>query len=67
MANDRLFTHPNFGHEVRVEVEGREVALVFVTTSPDKASDFAEHLLEQLKEGTLNLTLMGKPTGVTED
>ena len=37
---DRMFTHPNMGNEVRVEVMGNEVALVFVTTSPDKA----EHL-----------------------
>jgi hypothetical protein len=64
--NDRQFTHPNFGTEVRVEVVDNEVALVFVASSPDKAGHFADYLLEQLKSGAINITLMGKPTGIVE-
>lgn len=60
------FTHPNFGSEARVEQTGREVRLIFVAGTVAQASDFAITLVEQLKAGALNLTLMGKPTGVKE-
>ncbi len=64
---DRAFTNPDYGREVRVEVMGDEVALVFVATSNAKANDLAERLLAQLKSGSINLTLMGMPTKITED
>ena len=63
----RPFTHPNFGHEVRVEQQGREVRLIFVAATFEKAGDMADHLLSQLKAGALNVTLMGRPTGVEEE
>lgn len=63
---DRGFTHPNFGKQVRVEVWGKEVRLVFTAGTLDQANDFAEHLVAQLTTGAINLTLMGKPTSVEE-
>lgn len=61
------FTHPNFGKEVRVEVRGREVRLIFVAANARAADNMADTLLHQLKAGALNITLMGKPTSVTEE
>lgn len=63
----RSFTHPNFGNEARVEVNGREVRLIFVAATIEKANDLADSLLSQLKSGSIQLTMMGKPTNVTED
>lgn len=63
----RGFTNPNVGHEVRVELDGNEVRLIFVASSPVKADALAENILTQLKAGALNLTLMGRPTAVIED
>jgi hypothetical protein len=62
----RAFTNPNLGHEVRIEQNGREVRLVFITHTEAKASALAEDLLAQLKGGGVNLTLMGKPTSITD-
>jgi len=64
---DRQFTHPNFGNQARVEVWGKEVRLIFVASNPTKAEDMAEYLVDQLKSGSLNITVMGKPTSVVED
>ena len=64
---DRGFSHPNFGSEVRVEVVGREVRLIFVAGTPEKADSLADRILEQLKAGAINLTLMGKPTAIVEE
>lgn len=61
------FTHPNFGNQARVEVWGREVRLTFVASNPEKANSLAETIVDQLKTGAINLTLMGKPTSVEED
>lgn len=66
MSTDRLFTHPNFGKQARVEQHGREVRLIFVAASEDKALDMAEYIVEQMRNGAINITLMGKPTSVTE-
>jgi len=63
----RTFTNPDYGNEVRVEVMGDEVALVFVAASEAKAEALAENILAQLKKGAFNITLMGKPTKVTEE
>jgi hypothetical protein len=63
---DRQFSHPNFGKEVRLEVRGREVKLIFVAGTEEKASDLAEKILDMLKKGSLNLTMMGEPTSVEE-
>jgi hypothetical protein len=62
----RGFTHPDLGREARVEQWGREVRLIFVCGSEAKADDLVNSLVNQLKGGALNLTLMGKPTSVTE-
>ena len=64
---DREFTHPNFGTEARVECQGREVRLIFVAGSAVKAQSLAKGILDQLKNGALNLTMMGKPTSITEE
>jgi hypothetical protein len=66
MATDRTFSHPNFGKEARVEVEGREVRLIFVAHNHFQADDMAKIIVDQLKAGALNLTMMGKPTSVVE-
>jgi hypothetical protein len=63
----RAFTNPNVGKEVRIEQYGREVHLIFVAESRAKSDQLVENLLAQLKNGALNLTLMGKATGVTEE
>lgn len=64
--SDRPFTHPNFGNSVRVEQHGREVHLIFVAKTGAQSTDMCDELLRQLKSGAVNLTLMGKPTSVTE-
>jgi hypothetical protein len=62
----REFTNPNVGREVRIEQVGKEVRLIFVASTNAKADALVETLLSQLKAGALNLTLMGKPTEITE-
>lgn len=64
---DRGFSHPNFGNNARVEVWGKEVRLIFIAHTGAQAADFAEYIVNQLKAGALNLTLMDKPTSVVED
>lgn len=64
---DRPFSHPHFGQQVRIEQDGREVRLIFVAGSERKADDLVATLLDQLKAGALNLTLMGKPTSIEGD
>ena len=66
MVSDRGFTNPNFGKQIRVEVWGKEVQLIFTAGTLDQANDFAEYLVAQLTTGAINLTLMGKPTSVEE-
>lgn len=63
---DRGFTHPNFGRQARIEQYGKEVHLVFVAGTQAQSDDMCETLLKQLKDGALNITLMGKPTSVEE-
>lgn len=62
----RGFTHPNLGTQARVEQHGCEVRLIFVCSNRAKADDFTDTIVSQLKQGALNLTLMGKPTSVEE-
>lgn len=62
----RGFTHPDLGRETRVEQYGREVRLIFVCGSEAKADDLVDALVRQLKAGSLNLSLMGKPTSIIE-
>ena len=62
----RGFTNPNVGKEVRIEQYGREVRLIFVADTQAKSDALVETLLTQLKQGALNLTMMGKPTDVKE-
>lgn len=64
---DRGFSHPNFGNAARVEVWGKEVRLIFEAKTAAAAEDFAEHIVNQLKAGALNLTMMGKPTSITDE
>jgi hypothetical protein len=66
MPTDRAFTNPDYGNEVRVEVMDNEVALVFVAASNAKAEALADNILSQLKAGSINVTMMGKPTGITK-
>lgn len=65
--SDRSFTNPNVDREVRIEQYGREVHLIFVADNQAKSDALINSLLEQFKGGALNLTLMGKPTSVTEE
>jgi hypothetical protein len=67
MTTDRQFTHPNFGNEARVELNGCEVRLVFIATNRATAESLALTLLEQLQAGAVNITMMGIPTSVVED
>jgi hypothetical protein len=60
------FTHPNFGKMARVELCGREVRLVFVADNIVEASNLAGYLVGKLKDGAVNITLMGRPTSVEE-
>ncbi len=62
--SDRLFTDPAVGKKVRIEQDGLEVRLVFVASNRAKADQLARNILAQLKEGALNITLMGKPTKI---
>lgn len=66
MADDRQFTHPNLGKEVRVEIWGRELRLIFVCDSEAKANSAATEILKQMKAGMLNITLAGKPTSIED-
>lgn len=63
---DRPFSHPNFGREVRIEQFGREVHLIFVAGTERQADSLVDTLLDQLKAGALNLTMMGGNPTVTE-
>lgn len=65
--SDRPFSHPNFGKEARIEQNGREVSLIFVAGTMYQADKMVQELLRQLKSGALNMTLMGKPTSITEN
>ena len=66
VKSDREFSHPHFGSECRIEQFGREVRLTFIANTEAKATDLTDSLMRQLKRGALNLTMMGKPTKVTE-
>lgn len=63
---DRQFTHPHFGREARVEQHDREVRLIFIASTAAQASDLCDVIVGQLKNGALNLTMMGKPTSIEE-
>lgn len=65
--NARGFTNPDFGKEVRVEQWGREVHLIFVASTEAKADDLVGNILDQLKAGAINITMMGQPTSVKEE
>lgn len=66
MANDHGFTIPDFGKQVRIEQMGREVRLVFVAETQQKADKLVENLLSQLTSGHLEITLLGKPTSIMD-
>lgn len=61
---EREPTHPNFGHEARVEWNDREVRLIFVADSAQMAKSLARSILGQLQQGEINITMKGKPTKV---
>ena len=67
MTTDRQFTHPDIGNQARVEVWGNEVRLIFVCKSEAAANDVADSILRQLARGAVNITMMGKPTSITEE
>lgn len=66
MSTDRGFTHPNFGTQARVEQHGNEVRVIFVAGTRAQATSLCDTILEQMKAGALNITLMGRPTSVEE-
>jgi hypothetical protein len=59
---NRRFTNPNYGNEVRVEIDGCEVMLTFIASDEKRAQSLAENILHQLKQGAVNISLVGKPT-----
>lgn len=61
------YSLPTVGHEVQVEQRGRRVTLCFVAATQAKADALAEYLVAQLRDGTLQITVMGKPTSVSRD
>lgn len=65
-GSDRPFTHPDMGHQARLEQFGTEVRLTFVCSTRAKADSLFDSIGAQLEAGSLNLTLMGKPTSVTK-
>lgn len=67
MSTDRQFTHPNFGTEARVEWNDREVRLTFVAGDAARAESLAMSILEQLQDGAINITMMGRPTKMTRE
>jgi hypothetical protein len=67
MPRDRQFTNPNFGNQARVEVHGREVRLIFVASTEDKANDLAENMVRELANGSITVPMMGKPTSIVEE
>ena len=60
------FSHPNFGNEIRIEVQDNEVRLIFVAKSTGMANDFAETLIAQAREGAFHITMKGRPTSIVE-
>jgi len=54
-----------FGGDAKVV--GREVRLIFVASDTRKANALADNMIEQLKAGSINITMMGKPTSVVEE
>lgn len=60
------FSDPNFGREVRIEQDGREVRLIFVAKTKERADSMVERLLGQLQAGMLHITIAGKPTSIEE-
>ena len=59
-------SHPNFGTQARVEVDGCEVRLIFTASDEEKADAFAEDIIDQLKRGDLNIRMRGRPTRIVE-
>jgi hypothetical protein len=41
--------------------------LIFVASTEAKANDLAENMLRELANGSITLTMMGKPTGIVEE
>ncbi|HQR14191.1 MAG TPA: hypothetical protein PLZ37_06480 [Nitrospira sp.] len=63
---DRGFSHANFGTQARIEQRGKEVRLIFVAGTHAQAASLCDSILEQMKAGAINITMMGKPTSVEE-
>lgn len=66
-TEDRRFSHPDFGKEARVELWGNEVRLVFIASDSKRATELAEYLVEQMRNGAVNITVMGKPDNIAEE
>lgn len=64
--SDRAFTHPNLGKQITIKRHGRDVTLTFTCNTRAQADDLVDHYLKQLKAGALQITVMGKPSSVTE-
>lgn len=63
---DRGFSHPNYGTQARIEQHGKEVRLIFVAGTHAQATSLCDDILEQMKAGAINITMMGKPTSVEQ-
>lgn len=53
--------HPDYGKQVKIERDRREVRVVFVTGSVKQADALYADLSHQLKTGVLAVVLTGKP------
>lgn len=61
-----LFSHPNFGNQVRVEQSGNEVRIILVCGDEKRAESFATRIVNDLKSGKMQLTIGGKVSKVEE-
>lgn len=60
------YKYPNYGRQVRIEQYGQEVHLIFVAGSMQQADDVVNDLLNQLKQGHLQIKIQGQPSTIIE-
>lgn len=54
--------HDHYGNAIRLQKRGKEVRLIFVAASSEKAGELYDSLRHQLKTGVLFLSLTGEAT-----
>ena len=67
MTDLREFTHPNLGKAVTISQSGEIVALAFTCRTQAKADALFEAILDQLKAGSLSLTMLAPGPGRVEE